>query len=63
VRFPDGKWGVRYGWVYHTWRDFQCPQYTWGTRSEFFRDCQTSEANARRYMVGGSNYEIVGGQR
>lgn len=59
VRFANGKWGVRYGWVWHTWRDFQCPQYTWSTGSEFFRDCQTgNEALARNYMTGGRYEEV-----
>lgn len=52
IQFKDNAFGVRRGWIFYGFKDFVCTpglNYWWGVNSEFFKDCSTSESDARSY--------------
>jgi len=50
VKFANGKFGIRYGWLCHEFQDFHHPGFRWSINSQFMPDCMTDEETARRFF-------------
>lgn len=50
VKFSNGKWGVRYGFFFHEYQDFQRENHTWRKGGRFFPCCMADEATAREWF-------------
>jgi len=63
VKFKNGKFGVRrwslFGWYEFVSFDMGC-KFWWGSTSDHFEDCQTTEEQAREfYNRIGDNGKVV----
>jgi len=43
VKFSDGKYGVRKGFILHKYVDFYTTGFWWSSSSQFMRDCRTAD--------------------
>lgn len=50
VKFPDGKYAVRKGWIFHSYIDKNWPRedFTWTQQSSIEMWCKTNYDNAKR---------------
>jgi len=47
VKFPNGKYGIRYGWFQYEYLDFKNTAFKWNKSSDYFDDCMVDEDKAR----------------
>lgn len=50
VQFGEDKFGVRFGWLFHTYQDFCNKRYKWTLLSDYFCDCVTTEEIATKNL-------------
>lgn len=50
VKFSNGKFGIRFGWIFHTYQDFKDTDYRWSKGHRFFKDCMRDEDTVRQFM-------------
>lgn len=55
VKFKDGTFGIRYGFIFHKYQDFKNESYKWPSGHRHMIDCKTTEEKARRFFNAISN--------
>lgn len=48
VKFQNGNYGIKKGWLFPSYQDLVCLRYTWKKGELFFRDCQGNFATVSK---------------
>ena len=61
VKFSDGKYGVRKGFIFHRYADFFTVGFWWSPGSQYMRDCRTAdyERAVTMYEALTSSEEVI----
>lgn len=50
VKFSDGTYGIRYGFIFHKYQDFKDPRFTWFSGSLWINHCKTTYEEALKFF-------------
>ena len=56
VKFEDGKFGIRRGFIVYQYRDLQHPEYWWHSSGKFFPSCKGTIEQCKALM---DNHEVI----
>ena len=48
VKFVNGNWGIRRGWLFYTYKDLKSNKYWWSRKDNYYTDCQGTEKRTKQ---------------